>query len=190
MERTAEDNQPKGLSRAYLLVLVGFSAAAFLARWIGLTIPVAGTGVANIDPREIFVTLGSAFTGPVGGIVIGFFGGIASFPSQTVVVHMVSGLFLGFLYKPVYNRWPMPKLLLGWAVLIAAYYYIFIIPTFLATVLLTYPGGLSDIFGADLGFLQAYIILVQAASLEALATLIITAIVLLALPKYYRRPLW
>ncbi len=62
--------------------------------------------------------------------------------------------------------------------------------SFLAITLLTYPEGLSIIFGTDLAFLQAYIILIKAAFPEALATLIITAIILIALPKKYRRPLW
>ncbi len=67
MEKTAEDEKQTGLSRkAYLFVVFGFGFAAFLARWIDLTIPVIGT-TANIDPREIFVTLGAAFTSPVGG---------------------------------------------------------------------------------------------------------------------------
>ena len=143
MKKTAEDNKSKRLSRPYLLVLAAFSAATFLVRYIGLKIPVVGTEVANIDPREIFV--------------IGFFGGVSSLALATAVAHMVAGLAIGFLYKPVYNRWQMPKLLLGWAGLMAAYYFIFLIPTFLITALLTYPGGLSDIFGADPGFLQAYI---------------------------------
>ena len=112
MKKTAEDNKSKRLSRPYLLVLAAFSAATFLVRYIGLKIPVVGTEVANIDPREVFVTLGSAFTGPVGGIVIGFFGGVSSLALATVVAHMVAGLVIGFLYKPVYNRWQMPKLLL------------------------------------------------------------------------------
>ncbi len=122
--------------------------------------------------------------------MIGFFSGLPSILMSTGIAHVVSGLFIGLLYKPLYSRWPMPKLLLGWAVLIAAYYYVFLIPPFLAITLLTYPEGLSIVFGTDLAFLQAYIFLIKAAFPEALATLIITAIILIALPKKYRRPLW
>jgi LytS/YehU family sensor histidine kinase len=170
----------------------GFGAAAFLVRWAGLTIPVIGT--INIDPREVFVTLGAAFTGPIGGLVIGFLSGLPAISvalgPTSIVAHSVSGLLIGLLYKLVYKRWPMPALLLGWAVLIAAYYYIFLIPTFLAAISLADPGAMSDVFGVDLSFSQAYSTLGQTAFPEAVATFIVTAIILVALPERYRRPLW
>ena len=74
MEETTGDEQQTGLSRTYLFVVFGFGAAAFLVRWAGLTIPIIGE--VNIDPREMFVTLGAALTGPVGGLVIGFLAGL------------------------------------------------------------------------------------------------------------------
>lgn len=195
MEKTTGDEKQTGLSKkTYLFVVFGFGAAAFLVRWVGLTIPVVGT-TANIDPREIFVILGAAFTGPVGGLVIGFLSGLSPGVDvyralSTTMAHVVSGLLIGFLYKPVSKRWRMPALLFGWAVLVAAYYYIFLIPTFLAVTSLADPASLSAVFGADLSFLEAYIILAPAAVPEAVATFIVTAIILIALPENYRRPLW
>ena len=194
MEKTSRDKQQIGFSKTWLFVVFVFGAAAFLVRWAGLAIPVIGP--AAIDPREVFVTLGAASTGPVGGLVIGFFSGLPSVmktgpaTNSSLVAHVISGFLIGLLYRPLYKRWSVPALLLGWAVLVAAYYYVFLIPIFLAAAPLTYPGGLSDVFGANLRFSQAYILLVQAAFPEVVATLIVTAIILIAMPERYRRPLW
>ena len=192
VEETTGDEQQTGLSRTYLFVVFGFGAAAFLVRWAGLTIPIIGE--VNIDPREMFVTLGAALTGPVGGLVIGFLAGLPAISvalgSSSLIAHCASGLLVGLLYKLVYKRWRMPALLFGWAVLIAAYYYIFLIPAFLAAVSLAAPGAMSDVFGVDLSFLQAYSTLGQGALPEAVVTFVVTAIILIALPERYRRPLW
>jgi len=68
MGKTSRDKQQIGFSKTWLFVVFVFGAAAFLVRWAGLAIPVIGP--AAIDPREVFVTLGAASTGPVGGLVI------------------------------------------------------------------------------------------------------------------------
>ncbi|GIK43661.1 MAG: hypothetical protein BroJett011_74940 [Chloroflexota bacterium] len=192
MKKVATDKKRTGLAKTWLVVVLGFSAAAFLVRWADLTIPAIGT--AKIDPREIFVTLGAAFTGPVGGLVIGFLSGLPALfvvsGFTSIIAHSLSGLLIGFLYKPVYQRWRMPVLLLGWIVLIVVYYYIFLIPTFLAAISLIQSGGLSDVLGVDLSFFQAYSLLALVAFPEVTATLLVTAIILFALPEKYRRPLW
>jgi hypothetical protein len=195
MTKIAGDEEQTGWSRTYLLVVAGFSAAAFLVRWAGLAIPVFGTEII-IDPREIFVTLGAALTGPVGGAVIGFFADLStlSFPNglgtNSMIAHIVGGVLFGLLYRPIYNRVQMPGLLVGWSLLVAAYYYIFLIPAFVASVLLAGgPERMSAVFGTNLSFLQAYTTLGQAALPEATATLIVTTIILIALPDMYRRPL-
>jgi LytS/YehU family sensor histidine kinase len=195
IKRISGAEEQAGLPKTWLFVVFGFGVAAFLVRWAGLTIPVLGSKV-NTDPREIFVTLGAAFTGPVGGLVIGFLSGLPSVTmvglasGSTLVAHVVSGLLTGLLYRPVYKRWPMPALLLGWAVLIAAHYYVFLIPTFLVLAPLIDPGGLSSVFGAELSFSEAYSTLGQAAFPEVVATYVITTIILIALPERHRRPLW
>jgi len=192
MGKTSRDKQQIGFSKTWLFVVFVFGAAAFLVRWAGLAIPVIGP--AAIDPREVFVTLGAASTGPVGGLVIGLLAGLATIPVEvdpsSLVAHSVSGLLIGLLYKLVYQRWRMPALLLGWAVLIAAYYYIFFTPTAMAVIMLVAPGALSDLFGVELSFSQAYILLARGVFPEVVATMIVTAIILIAMPERYRRPLW
>ena len=178
----------------WLLAVLGFSAAAFLVRWAGLTIPVAGSQL-RVDPREIFVILGAAHTGPIGGAVIGFCADLpaASFVmgqgSYIVFTHIVSGFFLGWLYRQVYARWQMPALLAGWVVLVIVYYYALLVPVFITLVWLTGPESETAIFGANLSFLQMYSVLGQAAIPELVGTLTLTTIIFMALPHKYRRPL-
>ena len=194
MKEITVDNKQMGSSKMWLFVVLGFSAAAFLVRWAGLVIPIIGT-LTNLDPREIFITLGAALTGPIGGAVIGFFAELPTFSFSvgrginSMITHMVAGLLFGFLYKLLYQRIRMPLLLVGWSLLVVAYYYLFIIPMFVALLLLTGLERMSAVFGQELSFLQAYTTLGQIAWPEAVATLIITTIILIALPKKYRRPL-
>ena len=84
----------------------------------------------------------------------------------------------------------MPILLLGWVCLLAAYYYVLLIPSSIVTMLLTEPGRLLEVFGANLSFSELYILMAQGAFPEVVGTFIITAIILIALPDKYRRPLW
>ena len=51
-----------------LVTAVGFGVAGGLLLLAGLTIPIIGTQI-SIDPHEIFITLGAAFAGPVGGAI-------------------------------------------------------------------------------------------------------------------------
>jgi hypothetical protein len=179
--------------KIWLLVVLGFSAAAFLVRWIGLTIPVIGTPI-NIDPRELFVTLGAALTGPVGGVVIGFFAGLATIPPELdpsdLAAHIIGGLLIGFVYKPLYRCWSLLWLLFGWGGLIVAYYYLVLLPANILTVQLTDPGRILEVFGEELSFSQLYILLAPLALPEVVVTLIFTSLILVVLPDKYRRPLW
>jgi LytS/YehU family sensor histidine kinase len=193
MKKIAGFEEQTDLSKTWLFVVLAFGIAAFLVRWAGLTVPVLGTTV-KLGSREIFITLGAAITGPVGGSIIGFFAGLSTLSTPTgqsdLISHVIGGLLIGFLYKPVYRRWRLPGLLLGWAFLIAIYYCIAIIPVYLMGVSLITPGGLSGVFGPDVSFFQAYRLIIQAGILEVAVTTIITMIILAALPDKFRRPLW
>ncbi len=175
----------------WLLAVSGFSLAAFLVRWAGLTIPVVGTQ-ANVDPRELFIILGAAMTGPVGGAVIGFFADLSTLPIglSSMIAHIVGGFLFGLLYRPIYNRLRMPALLVGWSGLVVAYYNFFITPAFITALWFGKTVTISTVFGQDLSFFQAYTIIVQGNLPELVANLFVTAIVFIALPEKYRRPLW
>jgi len=192
MERTSDKENKMWLTRPWLVVALGFGAAAFLVRWAGLSIPIIGTGI-NSDPREMFIIVGSALTGPVGGLVIGFLAGLVTlfgdFGLSDVLAHMTGGLLMGGLYKWACRRWQMPIFFIVWVALVIGYYLILIL-AFVTFMFLLYPGNAPILFGAGTSPLQAYRLLAQGAPPEMIITLIFSSVILLALPKKYRCPLW
>lgn len=200
MVKTALDTLNTKQFRVWLLAVFSFSAMVFLVHWAGLTIPVIGTYV-GLDPREVFLTLGAALTGPVGGLMIGFFAGASAVVSDglstpninglaDLAAHAAGGILIGLIYWPLYQHWRIPKLLWGWAGLLMAYYFIFITPIFMATALLLDAGWLLKLDQVRLSLFQAYLLIASTALPEAALTIVITGLTLLALPEKYRCPLW
>ncbi len=174
-----------------LLVSAAFGLAALAVVAASLTLPIPGTGVVT-DPREVFTTTGAALTGPVGGIVIGILAGIrepGGIVWASMFAHIAGGLWMGISYKHlVHNRLKMPAMLAGWAALVLAYYYGFVIPGFVIGQAFFYPGRESI---ADAGALmQAYYLLAKGVVPEALLTMLVTTLIYSALPRRHRRPLW
>lgn len=182
------------ISKAALLTALGFGMAALIVRAAGLRIPVVGTHVVS-DPRELFVSLGAALTGPVGGMLCGLMANNWFSEDSIAIIsdcsaHILGGLWMGLAYKNlVYARLKMPSLLLGWGGLVFVYYYLVIIPVFIGVTYTFFPALGEQLFGA-LSFGQAYTIFAQAATPEFIITVLITAIILAILPPKYRRPLW
>ena len=149
------------------------------------SLPIPGTGVVT-DPREIFTTIGAGLTGPVGGLVIGILAGIrepGGIALASLLAHVSGGLWMGFGYKKlVHERLQMPINVLGWAVLVMAYYYVFVIPGFVI--------GLALFYGEEASLIQVYGELGKGALPEALLTTMVTTLVFIALPRRNRRPLW
>ena len=174
-----------------LLVSAAFGLAALAVVAASLTLPIPGTGVVT-DPREVLTTTGAALTGPVGGLVIGILAGIrepGGIVWASLLAHIAGGLWMGISYKHlVHNRLKMPAMLAGWAALVLAYYYGFVIPGFVIGQAVFYPGGESI---ADAGALmQAYYLLAKGVVPEALLTMLVTTLIYSALPRRHRRPLW
>lgn len=183
------------ISRSIVMTALAFGAAAMLIISSGLLIPIYGE-LVNADPREIFVTLGSAFTGPIGGIIIGMMSvriwelGNNNIEILSLIIHITGGLWIGFAYKKlVHEKLTFPLQLLGWVGLIATYYFVFLFFGFVTWLFLLLPQGRILIFG-DLPFQQAYLVLLQTAYPEVIFTTLITSIILAILPPKYRRPLW
>jgi hypothetical protein len=182
------------VSKRIILMALGFGSAALLVKTIGLSIPIFDT--VGLDPRELFVTLGAALTGPIGGILIGFMARDWSTPVLHVgslisqAVHIASGLWMGYTYKKLaYRQKNFPQLLLRWSILVAVYYYLILV---LGYVLIAYTLArvyFEETFGGR-SFGQAYVDLAQAATPELIITVVITAIILAILPPKSRRPLW
>jgi hypothetical protein len=85
-----------------LVTALAFGGGAMLVMATGLTVPIPGTGVVA-DPRELLVTLGAAFSGPVGALIVGFMAGILGPETQfiwvSIIAHMISALAIGLAYK-------------------------------------------------------------------------------------------
>lgn len=183
----SKEKEPKKLSlvsaKALLAALI-FGLIAYFILLLDLHIPILGTGTVT-DPREIFTTLGAALSGPIGGVLIGILAGIASpdFQLASIFVHIIGGVWVGISYKKlVQQKPPISIYLLGWASIILIYYYIFLIPSLLAILPL--------FSGEKIDFISMYINLAQGVLPEALLTTGFTTLVLFALPRKYRQPLW
>src|SRR5215211_433845 len=167
-----------------LTVAVVFGLVVLTIVLARFTVPIPGTGVVT-DPREIFVTIGSALTGPLGALVIGFFAGIVEpggIPLASLLGHIAGGLWMAFAYKNlVYERLQMPMRLAGWVLLVIVYYYVFVVPGFVI--------GLAAFYGEP-DPIGLYIAIAKGVIVEVLITTTVTTLALLALPQKYHRPLW
>jgi hypothetical protein len=170
-----------------------FGLIARIVVEVQLTLPIPGTGVVT-DPREIFTTIGSGLTGPVGAVLIGILAGIrepGGIQWASLLAHISGALWVGFAYKKlVYERLRMPLMLLGWAGLVLTYYFVVVIPGFVIGLAVFYGALDSAASGQPSSLLLSYAELAQGVIPEALLTTVITSLVLIALPKKYRRPLW
>lgn len=191
---TIENREPGGpFAPQALGAAVLFGAVALLVVLAGLTIPIAGTSVVT-DPREIFTTLGSALSGPVGGVLVGVLAGIREpdgMAGPSLLAHVLGCVWVGWAYKHlVYRRLAMPALLLGWVALVLSYYFVLVVPGFVVGTHALRPDAFAASFGEGASLASAYATLGRGALPEALVTSLFTALLLLALPRRYRRPLW
>ena len=181
------------LSIKALLTATIFGFAALTIVEAKLTILIPGTGVVT-DPREIFTTIGAGLTGPLGGVVIGVLAGIrepGGLMLTSLLAHVSGGLWMGLAYKIIVFRYlEMPVRLVGWVVLVLAYYYVFVIPGFVIGQALFDSQGFIKDYGAETSLVRAYATLGRGALPEALLTTLVTTLVFVALPRKYRRPLW
>jgi len=175
-----------------LLTAIVFGVLALAVVLGGLHIPIPGTGVVT-DPRELFTTIGAALSGPVGGVLIGIFAGIAEpggIALASLLGHISGCLFLGLAYKKlVYERLKTPLLYLGWVGLVFVYYFVLVVPGFTIGIAAFYPGAYAESFGGTSVF-ETYIVLAAGAAWEALLTATITTLAIIAMPRRHRKPLW
>jgi hypothetical protein len=171
------------LSARQIGIAAAFGGAALAIVLAGITIPIPGTPVVT-DPRENFTTIGSALTGPIGGIVIGILAGIAEpgIPLASLLAHIVGCVYMGFAYRQVYNRMQGRARLVGWAVLVPIYYVVFVVPLFVLGLIVFYPDPEYGGFFAFLGTLEA------GALPEMALTTVVTTLIMAALPERFKRP--
>jgi hypothetical protein len=163
VDREIQEDRPFSLK--VIAVSLTFGGVALIVVLAELFLPIPGTGVVT-DPREIFTTLGAALTGPV-------------------------GLWMGWGYKKlVFNRLQMPTMILGWAGLVLVFYFILAAPGFVIGQWLFYPDQYAVFYSEGASLVEVYMTLAQGVVPEALITTLITSLVIVALPRRYRRPLW
>jgi len=169
-----------------------FGALSFLISAANITIQVSQDLI--LGPWEIFNTISAALFGPIGLLItqLGMdFGGYlyllkdVSTGSQNInfvicdyVAHSASLIIITFGYRFIYRRMKMPKLLVGWALTLGIYYIVLaIIQVFL-----------YNIFIPDLEATYAFYF--RNIPVELILIIVITSLILLALPERYRRPQW
>jgi hypothetical protein len=182
-----EERRPLISARA-IGYAAAFGAGALLVVALGLTFPIPGLNVVT-DPRESFVTLGGAFSGPIGAIIVGFLAGIlepGTPPVVSIVAHIGGAIFAALYYK--YLFWPLrnnriPSLAL-WVLGVLLYYELVVVPLFTIGLVVFFP---DPEYG---GFFGLLVFLWGAVIPEMVLTMIITTIVLAAVPFRFTRPNW
>ena len=175
-----------------LAIALLFGLAAFLCVYGGLTLYIPGTQMVT-DPREIFVTLGAALTGPVGAVLIGVLAGgydpVPGLYPATIAMHVAGALWMAFAYKKlVFEKFFSWLFFPAWIGLIAVYYLAFLLPVMVFGTSL-FPDLFARVFpGGTPGqvLLDLYISLWP----EVTLTSLITAVFLALIPKKSRKPLW
>lgn len=170
------------ISARQLFVALGFGVMAAMILFTGLSIPL-GHGLLA-DPSEVFVTLGSALSGPFGGLVIGLLQGIVYAPERNVPSHMLAGFLWGAWYFLLF-RWSRGEgrgkwaRVTVWAVSIPVYYYLLLLPLHLLIASVTLGVSYVPLFiETGTGLLP-----------EVAFTLLVTTIVLAILPEKWAAPI-
>jgi hypothetical protein len=186
-----QENQPRSSFRWVtgqgLLVAAVTGLIALVLVVLKITVPIPGTDIVT-DLREVVVTLGAALSGPVGALLVGILAGFGEEQRDTVlasiVTHVVAGAVLAIIY------WQLIKVLrkstfrfaLLWIFSIAVYYFGLLIPTYF----LTY-----NLYHAEkIPFGPAYAEIARALTVGFIVTAVLTNVLLVLLPRRYRRPLW
>ena len=182
-----------------IVISLAFAFLGWLILIAGFSIPIPGLE-ANVGVSEIFNLIAAILGGPItvviGNILFGIFGytlivsNAHPWPISfyltlaDVIAHIISLVLVTFCYRFFYERakrYEQSKrniiVIAGW-VLISISYYFVLVPLQVTFINLVNPGMLtfSDLFRGTLP--------------EILATTFITTLILLALPKRYRKPQW
>lgn len=171
--------------------LLGFLAWALLVA--NITIPIGSltdsTGSSFfISPAEVPLVLAPALAGPAGVVastsalllflINGAFGRVFA----TSLTHVIGGIWLAFAYRFIFKRIKMPLRLVAWMGILVGYFMMMMV---LFPLLNVEQYHFSPV--AIIGFLQ---VAWFPALAEMLQTIIISSMILFALPEKYRKPLW
>ncbi|WP_300450210.1 hypothetical protein [Accumulibacter sp.] len=175
-----------------LAVALPFGLTAFLCVFGSLTLQTPGTEMI-LDPREIFVVLGAALTGPLGALLIGTLAGIYDpvpdvYP-VTIAMHVAGALWMAFAYKKlVFENITSWLLFPAWSGLVAVYYFVILLPVMVFGSSLS-PELFAHLF-PDNTPPQALLAFYGLAWPEFILTSVTTTAILALLPKRLRKPRW
>jgi len=169
-----------------------FGVLSYLTTVANLTIQISEDLI--LGPWEIFNVLSAALFGPIGLLITelgldisGYFyliRGVYPAPQDSYfmignyLAHIVALFFAALGYRYLYQRVRMPRLLVGWVLVMGIYY--------LVGVTLTVPLHNLAVPGLDASY-KGYFSSVR---LEFILVTVVTTLILLALPERYRRPQW
>lgn len=174
-------------------VAAAFGCAALFVILAGFHFQVPGTNTVT-DPREVFVLIGAALTGPIGGLITGIIASLGD-PSEgatlyIVMMHMLGAAWVGWAYKRfVHDTMPMPVMLLGWVAVVFTYYFVCAIPVVTVTKFL-FPDYFLSIMPEPRPIVQTLMVLFRGWFMEFVLATVLTSAILLALPRRARAPLW
>ena len=169
-----------------------FGALSFLTTVANLTVQISEDLI--LGPWEIFNTLSAALFGPIGLLItelgldvsayLYLIKGVYPAPQDiyfmvgNYIAHIAAMLLVAFGYRFIYQRINMPTLLAGWFLVMGIYYLVGVaLSVFLHNSAIqglgaTLPGYFNEV------------------RLEFVIIMVITSLILLALPERYRRPQW
>jgi len=175
------------------LIATAFGSLALLLILASLHLQVPGTNVVT-DPGDIFVLIGAALTGPLGGAVIGILSGLgdphAALRLYVVLNHVLGAVWVGWAYKRlVHDRFPMPLMLLAWVGVVFGYYFVCAVPV-IAVAKYLFPEFFLQVLPEPRSFFDTLMVFYRGWWGEFILTTILTSMVLLVLPRGARSPMW
>ncbi len=176
-----------------IIAAIVFGLLALLIIYSKIHFNIPGTNMLT-DPRELFVLIGAALTGPVGGIIIGILASISD-PTPGLIYyvmaqHIVGAVFIGYFYKKTRNQHlNILYHIFVWVILVLCYYSVFYMPVYYITYFF-FPSTyklITIIPGDPTG---AIIIILKGWIPEFIFTSVTSSIVLLSLTDRSRTPIW
>jgi uncharacterized protein YhhL (DUF1145 family) len=168
-----------------------FGVLSFLISAANITIEISEDLI--LGPYEILDTLSAALFGPIGLLItqLGMDSGAYWYFIKDVypgpqgiyfiigdyIAHSVSMVAVMFFYRFIYERIKLPRLLVGWF-LVMGIYYIMLVLLQVTLFNIVVPGGAT------------YLNYFSNVRLEFILVTFTTSLVLLALPERYRKPQW
>lgn len=185
----------KKVKKTIWIPIVGglsFGALSYLITVANITVRISEDLI--LGPWEIINTLSAAFFGPIGLLItelgLDISGYIylinGTFPAPqdlyfmvgNYIAHVAAMFLVAFGYRFIYQRMKMPRLLAGWVLIMGIYYLVGV----------SLQVSLFNIAVPGLG--ATFIGYFSNVRLEFILVSVITSLILLALPKRYRKPQW